>query len=278
MQSGEPQPRHAGPRRALVHVLLVIAAAVAVPGALAAAKDDPAPPPATTTAPSDPEPTPDPAPPVAPKPSTSVAPKPAPKPKAASVPTHPWHPTATPTRSQPRPNPAQTQQTTRRYTHARATTYHARVLPARTRTHTRKHIVRSRHVVRSKAKPAARKARRVHAKHKARAAVHRPKKPKPTQTSLPRTLAPQSQVSDKLSLPVPAPVGNGSGGRGLASFLIVLALVCAIACFTIALVPATYMRWRPAVTFASERQTDLTVVGLALLTITAFIVILSKGG
>jgi hypothetical protein len=51
----------------------------------------------------------------------------------------------------------------------------------------------------------------------------------------------------------------------LGSLLIVVGLGFAIACFTIALVPATTVKWRPAAIFVSERQVDLTVVGLALL-------------
>jgi hypothetical protein len=60
------------------------------------------------------------------------------------------------------------------------------------------------------------------------------------------------------------------------SFLIVLGLVGAIACFAVALVPATYMRWRPAVIFASERHLDLTVAGLALLTIAACVLVFGR--
>jgi len=59
--------------------------------------------------------------------------------------------------------------------------------------------------------------------------------------------------------------------------LIVLGLVGAIACFALALVPATYIRWRPAVIFTSENHLDLTVAGLALLTIAACMLAWSKG-
>jgi hypothetical protein len=59
--------------------------------------------------------------------------------------------------------------------------------------------------------------------------------------------------------------------------LIVLGLVGAITCFALALVPATYMRWRPAVMFASERHFDLTVAGLALLMIAACMLAWSEG-
>jgi hypothetical protein len=70
---------------------------------------------------------------------------------------------------------------------------------------------------------------------------------------------------------------SGGGAFNLGSLLIVLGLGVAIACFTIALVPATYLKWRPAAIFVSERQVDLTVVGLALLVAAAFTLFLTKG-
>jgi hypothetical protein len=42
-------------------------------------------------------------------------------------------------------------------------------------------------------------------------------------------------------------------------------------------VPATYVKWRPAAIFVSERQVDLTVIGLGLLVVTAFMLVLTKG-
>lgn len=58
---------------------------------------------------------------------------------------------------------------------------------------------------------------------------------------------------------------RSGGSFHLGSLLIVLGLGFAIACFTIALVPAAYVKWRPAAIFVSERQVDLTFAGLALL-------------
>lgn len=63
----------------------------------------------------------------------------------------------------------------------------------------------------------------------------------------------------------------------LGSLLIVLGLGVAIMCFAVALVPATYVKWRPAAIFVSERQVDLTVVGLALLVAAAFTFFLTRG-
>jgi hypothetical protein len=85
---------------------------------------------------------------------------------------------------------------------------------------------------------------------------------------------------------VPQPVGavqsafkskSGGGGLSLGSLMIVLGLAFAITCFMIALVPVTMVKWRPAAIFVSERQVDLTVVGLALLVVAAFTFFLTKG-
>jgi hypothetical protein len=61
------------------------------------------------------------------------------------------------------------------------------------------------------------------------------------------------------------------------ALLIVLGLTIAIACFTIAVVPATHVPWRTAAIFVSERQVDLTVLGFALLMATAFMFFWVKG-
>jgi hypothetical protein len=58
--------------------------------------------------------------------------------------------------------------------------------------------------------------------------------------------------------------------------MIVLGLAGAIACFAVVLLPATYIRWRPGVIFASERHADLIVAGTVLLTIAAFMLVLGK--
>jgi hypothetical protein len=79
---------------------------------------------------------------------------------------------------------------------------------------------------------------------------------------------------------VPSAFHSKSGGDGslnFSSILIVFGLGIAIACFAVALVPATAVRWRPAAIFVSERQVDLTVVGLALLVAAAFIFFWTKG-
>ena len=72
---------------------------------------------------------------------------------------------------------------------------------------------------------------------------------------------------------------KSGGGRSLdfSSILIMLGLGIAIACFAVALVPATSVKWRPAAIFVSERQVDLTVIGVALLVGAAFTMYLTKG-
>jgi hypothetical protein len=75
-----------------------------------------------------------------------------------------------------------------------------------------------------------------------------------------------------------AALGTKSGGSfNLGSLLVVLGLSLAIACLAVAVVPATYVKWRPAAIFVSERQVDLTVIGLGLLVVTAFMLVLTKG-
>jgi hypothetical protein len=67
------------------------------------------------------------------------------------------------------------------------------------------------------------------------------------------------------------------GSTNAASLLILLALSFAIACLTIAVVPAPYVPWRPAAVFVSDRQFHLTVLGFTLLLLTAFGLIVTGG-
>jgi hypothetical protein len=70
---------------------------------------------------------------------------------------------------------------------------------------------------------------------------------------------------------------SGGSSFDLGSLVIVFGLGLAIACFAVAVVPATYVKWRPAAIFVSERHVDLTVIGLGLLVVTAFTLFLTKG-
>lgn len=73
------------------------------------------------------------------------------------------------------------------------------------------------------------------------------------------------------------PKSGGARSLDFGSIVIVLGLSIAIACFAVALVPATSVKWRPAAIFVSERQVDLTVIGLGLLVAAAFTFFLTKG-
>jgi hypothetical protein len=70
---------------------------------------------------------------------------------------------------------------------------------------------------------------------------------------------------------------KSGGSSDLGSIVIVLGLALAIACFAMALVPATHVRWRPVAIFVSERQVDLTIIGLALLMGALFTFLWTKG-
>ena len=69
----------------------------------------------------------------------------------------------------------------------------------------------------------------------------------------------------------------GGGSFDLGSLVIVLGLGLAIACFAVALVPATHVKWRPVAIFVSERQVDMTIIGLALLMGAVFTFLWTKG-
>jgi hypothetical protein len=107
------------------------------------------------------------------------------------------------------------------------------------------------------------------------------KKVVPTTTTTTATLPTVTVLTTAgAAVGVPSAFHSKSGGDGslnFSSILIVFGLGVAIACFAVALVPATAVKWRPAAIFVSERQVDLTVVGLALLVAAAFIFFWTKG-
>ena len=261
---GEPQPQQPKAHLALLCALVVGSACIAAPGALAAAEDDPAPTPTptttTTTAPA-PEPTPDPAPPLQPKP------KPAPpssRPAHHSAPA--TRPAAAPVRAQALVHHART---IRRANRGTFTTRHARPAP----------VIGPKPAASPKREVETSKRTHAHAraKHKARRAVQRAKKPTRLQTAV--LSKRQTRRASRVPVALAPPAQSASTGPdSVISFMIVLELVGAIACFAVVLLPASYMRWRPAVTFASERHVDLTVTGVALLTIAASILVLGRGG
>jgi hypothetical protein len=103
-------------------------------------------------------------------------------------------------------------------------------------------------------------------KHKVRQTKPKPRvKPQPV---LPRLKVPNTVGASAV---LPNPIRSASGGSaGIASLLIVMGLALAIACFSVAVIPAKAVPWRPAAIFVSERQIDVTVVGVGLLMAAAF--------
>jgi len=79
-------------------------------------------------------------------------------------------------------------------------------------------------------------------------------------------LLPRVRATEWLAIPLAVALVAITGGLALA-----------IACFAMALVPATHVRWRPVAIFVSERQVDLTIIGLALLMGAVFTFLLTKG-
>ena len=102
---------------------------------------------------------------------------------------------------------------------------------------------------------------------------HKVRRTKPKPHVKPQPVVPKLNVPDTAgaSAVLPNPIRSASGGSaGIASLLIVMGLALAITCFAVAVIPATAVPWRPAAIFVSERQVDLTVLGLALLMAAAF--------
>jgi hypothetical protein len=118
-------------------------------------------------------------------------------------------------------------------------------------------------------------------------AVTKPVVKKPVVKKKVHRAKPKSQVKPEPVVPrleIPKPVGASAGlpgavrsaaggAAGIWSLLIVMGLALAIACFAVAVIPATAVPWRPVAIFVSERQVDLTVVGLALLMAASFTLI-----
>ena len=157
-------------------------------------------------------------------------------------------------KAKPAPKPAPKPSPSRHVSHA--PTYRPPVVPALSST------------------PAATVKPKVHAPVKPKKA--RPKKTivTPTTTTVPKVTAapPLGAVGEQVALKT-----KSNGSISLASLLIVLGLSVSIACFALAVVPATHLKWRPAAIFVSERQVDLTLVGVALLVGTAFMLLLARG-
>jgi hypothetical protein len=172
----------------------------------------------------------------APDPAPAPVPAPTPKPKPAPRPA-PKPASPPPQQSQPAPTPVQPVQQTPV----------VRQSPAVTKPVVKKPVVKK-NVHRAKPKPQV--------------------KPEPV---VPRIEVPKPVGA---SAGLPSAVRSATGGAaGIWSLLIVMGLALAITCFAVAVIPATAVPWRPAAIFVSERQVDLTVVGLALLMAASFTLI-----
>jgi hypothetical protein len=74
---------------------------------------------------------------------------------------------------------------------------------------------------------------------------------------------------------------NQAGPKSTSSFdvsslLLILGLAIATACFSFALIPARALRWRHVASFRSERQVDMTLIGLALLVTTFMLYLMTR--
>jgi hypothetical protein len=88
-------------------------------------------------------------------------------------------------------------------------------------------------------------------------------------------LAPQRTLGAAVSFQ------NQAGPKSSSSFdvgslVIILGLAIAIACFSFALIPARALPWRQVATFRSERQVDMTLIGLALLATTFMLYLMTR--
>jgi outer membrane biosynthesis protein TonB len=196
-------------------------------------------PPATTVTTPAPEPAPDPA----PDPAPPVKPKPRAEPRSAPVPrTRPVTPA---------PVPAPTYQA--------PSTYRAPSVRQETQ------------VVRKPVRKAKKTSRSV-AKNPTRSSA--PTRPRPV--TAPTITPVGGSLGASVSFGNPVQAGSGDA-FDVGALLIVAGLSIGIACFTVALIPARRVPWRPAAIFVSERQLDLTLLGLAVLVASGFVFFWVKG-
>jgi hypothetical protein len=62
----------------------------------------------------------------------------------------------------------------------------------------------------------------------------------------------------------------------VSSLVLILGLVIATACFSFALIPARALPWHQVATFRSERQVDMTLIGVALLAIIFMLYLMTR--
>jgi hypothetical protein len=93
--------------------------------------------------------------------------------------------------------------------------------------------------------------------------------------------APATPVKARQRLGAPVgfltqPKARSGNPFDVSSLLVILGCALACTCLLIALVPATAVPWRPIAIFISQRQLDLTLVGIALLGATLMIYVMNR--
>src|SRR6185295_3722989 len=93
--------------------------------------------------------------------------------------------------------------------------------------------------------------------------------------------APAVKLTPQRTLGASVSFRKQAGSKSTSSFdvtslVLILGLAIATACFSFALIPARALPWRQLATFRSERQVDMTLIGLALLATTFMLYILTR--
>ena len=105
--------------------------------------------------------------------------------------------------------------------------------------------------------------------------VHRKAAARHPQTAPAVTLTPQRTLGAPLSF------RNQAGPKSTSSFdvsslVLILGLAVATACFSFALIPARALPWHQVATFRSERQVDMTLIGVAVLAIILMLYLMTR--
>lgn len=93
--------------------------------------------------------------------------------------------------------------------------------------------------------------------------------------------APALKLTPQRTLGAPLSFRNQAGPKSTSSFdvsslVLILGLVIATACFSFALIPARALPWHQVATFRSERQVDMTLIGVALLAIIFMLYLMTR--
>jgi cobalamin biosynthesis Mg chelatase CobN len=93
--------------------------------------------------------------------------------------------------------------------------------------------------------------------------------------------APAVKLTPQATLGASVSYRNQAGPKSTSSFdvsslVLILGLAIATACFSFALIPARALPWRHVASFRSERQVDMTLIGLALLATTFMLYLMTR--